>query len=93
LMHDFSCTDPGEMYYHVLADRVRFFKESKEGVEIMCRAMEDMRNQTLKEGMKEERKSVARRMLAAGQYDLEEIVHISGLSLEEVEQLNADRSA
>ena len=93
LMHDFSCTDPGEMYYRVLADRVRFFKESKEGVEIMCRAMEDMRNQTLKEGMKEERKSVARRMLAAGQYTLEEIVHISGLSLEEVEQLNADRSA
>ena len=59
----------------------------------MCRAMEDMRNQTLKEGMKEGMKEVALRMLAAGQYTLEEIVHISGLSLEEVEQLNADRSA
>ena len=87
LMHDFSCTDASDMYYGILADRVRFFKESKEGIEIMCRAMEDMRNQTLKEGMKE----VALRMLAAGKYALEEIVNISGLSLEEVKQLKADR--
>ncbi len=89
LMHDFSCIDAADMYYGTLADRVRFFKESKEGIEIMCRAMEDMRNQTLKEGMKE----VALRMLAAGKYALEEIVNISGLSLEEVKQLKADRSA
>ncbi len=89
LMHDFSCTDAADMYYGTLADRVRFFKESKEGIEIMCRAMEDMRNQTLKEGMKE----VALRMLAAGKYALEEIVNISGLSLEEVKQLKADRNA
>ncbi len=89
LMHDFSCTDAADMYYGTLADRVRFFKESKEGIEIMCRAMEDMRNQTLKDGMKE----VALRMLAAGKYALEEIVNISGLSLEEVKQLKADRSA
>ena len=88
-MHDFSCIDAADMYYGTLADRVRFFKESKEGIEIMCRAMEDMRNQTLKEGMKE----VALRMLAAGKYALEEIVNISGLSLEEVKQLKADRSA
>ncbi len=87
LMHDFSCTDAADMYYGILADRVRFFKESKEGIELMCRAMEDMRNQTLKEGMKE----VALRMLAAGKYALEEIVNISGLSLEEVKQLKADR--
>ncbi len=77
------------MYYGTLADRVRFFKESKEGIEIMCRAMEDMRNQTLKEGMK----GVALRMLAAGKYAFEEIVHMSGLSLEEVKQLKSDRSA
>ena len=87
LMHDFSCTDAADMYYGTPADRVRFFKESKEGIEIMCRAMEDMRNQTLKEGMKE----VALRMLVAGKYALEEIVNISGLSLEEVKQLKVDR--
>lgn len=89
LMHDFSCTDPADMHYGVLADRVRFFKESKEGVAIMCRAMEDMRNQTLHEGMME----VAHRMLAAGRYALEEISEISGLSLDEVKNLQAGKSA
>ena len=89
LMHDFSCTAPDDMYYGELAERVRFFKESEEGVAIMCRAMEDMRNQTLKEGMKE----VAHRMLTAGRYALEEISEISGLSLDEVKKLQAGQSA
>lgn len=89
LMHDFSCTDPADMHYGILADRVRFFKESKEGVAIMCKAMEDMRNQTLREGMME----VAHRMLAAGKYALEEIAEISGLSLDEVKKLQTGQSA
>ncbi|MXP75033.1 Rpn family recombination-promoting nuclease/putative transposase [Lachnospiraceae bacterium WCA-9-b2] len=89
LMHDFSCTNPSDMYYGVLADRVKFFKESKEGIAVMCKAMEDMRNQTLKEGMME----VALRMLRAGKYALDEIASISGLSLDEVKKLNADKTA
>ncbi|MBO5093904.1 MAG: Rpn family recombination-promoting nuclease/putative transposase [Lachnospiraceae bacterium] len=89
LMHDFSCTNPSDMYYGVLADRVKFFKESKEGIAVMCKVMEDMRNQTLKEGMME----VALRMLKAGKYALDEIASISGLSLDEVKKLNADKTA
>ena len=38
-------------------------------------------------------KEVALHMLEAGKYALEEIVNISGLSLEEVKQLKADRNA
>lgn len=91
LMHDFSCTNPADMHYGVLADRVKFFKESKEGIAIMCRAMEEMRNQALKEGVKEGVKEVALRMLEAGKYDLEEISVIAGLSLEEVEELKRSR--
>lgn len=88
LMHDFFCTNPSDMNYGVLADRVRFFKESKEGIAVMCKAMEDMRNQTLKEGMME----VALRMLKAGKYALEEIAAISGLSLDEVKKLSANKT-
>ena len=80
LMHDFSCTDPSDMYYDILAERARFFKESKEGIAVMCKTMEDMRNQTLKEGMTE----VALRMLADGALSLEKIAEYSGLSIEEV---------
>mgnify|MGYP003300706301 FL=1 len=80
LMHDFSCTQPSDMHYKILAERARYFKESKEGIAIMCKAMEDMRNQTLKEGMIE----VAKRMLADGALSFEKIAEYSGLSIDEV---------
>ena len=89
LMHDFSCTNAADMYYGTLADRVRFFKESKEGIEIMCRAMEDMRNQTLKEGAI----NSAKRMLADGILTLEKIAEYAGLPLDEVKKLKAERTA
>lgn len=93
LMHDFSCTDPANMHYEMLAERVRFFKESKEGIAIMCKVMEDMRNESLREGMREgmreEKKLTVLRMLEMGKYALEEVAKISGLSLEEVEKLQA----
>lgn len=89
LMHDFSCTVPDDMYYDELAERVRFFKESKEGVAIMCRAMEDMRSQTLREGMIE----VAKKLLTDGTLTLEKIAECVGLSLDEVKKIQAGQSA
>ena len=47
----------------------------------MCKVMEDVRKESLIE--------VARRMLEAGKYALEEIAIISGLSLDEVKNLQA----
>ena len=88
LMHDFSCTDAADMYYGTLADRVRFFKKSKEGIEIMCRAMEDMRNQTLREGMI----NVAKKMLEDGTITLEKIAEFVGLSVDEVRKLKTDQN-
>jgi flagellar biosynthesis/type III secretory pathway protein FliH len=41
------------MHYGVLADRVRFFKESKEGVQTMCKVLEEMRKVERDEGFKE----------------------------------------
>lgn len=54
-MHDFACTDPADMYYDVLAERVRYFKEDESGVAIMSRAMEKMWNEALEEGIMEGR--------------------------------------
>ena len=100
LMHDFSCTNPENMYYDELAERVRFFKESKEGVAIMCKAMEDMRNESIKagikegrkEGRKEEKKQTVLRMLELGKYALEEVATISGLPLDEVKKLQTKQN-
>ena len=93
LMHDFSCTDPADMHYSLLADRVRFFKESKEGVAIMCKAMEDMRNASLQEGLEQGVKIVALRMLETGKYPLEEIADMTNLSLDEVKKLQTEQGA
>lgn len=91
LMHDFACPEPEKMYYDELSQRVRFFKESKEGVTTMCKAMEDMREKTARETARETEKKIkadtAKRMLLLGRYALEEIADISGLPLEEVLQL------
>lgn len=76
LMHDFSCTNASDMYYKTLAERVRFYKEDKEGVEIMCKAMEDMRNETYREATRDNMVKVAARMLEENKYTIEEIVKI-----------------
>lgn len=49
LMHDFNCTDADDMNYKLLADKTRYLKENPKGVELMCRSMEQMRNETARE--------------------------------------------
>ena len=70
LMHDFACTEAKDMYYHVLADRFRYFKEDEKGVAVMCKTMEDMRNEARvegkAEGSKENAISVAREIIVSG---------------------------
>lgn len=53
LMYDFSCTNPDDMNYALLADRVRYFKEDKEGVQTMCKIIEDYAQEVAKEVAKE----------------------------------------
>lgn len=97
LMKDFFCTNPSDMYYSVLAERTRYFKEDKEGVAVMCKVMEDMRNESLEEGReigkREEMEKIALRMMQSGKYALEEIAEITGLSVEELKTLDTKREA
>lgn len=51
LMHDFSCTDPDDMFSPVLAERVRYFKQEEGGIASMCRMMEDMRKEVADKAM------------------------------------------
>jgi hypothetical protein len=83
LMHDFSCTDPSDMNYKILADRVRYFKSDEEGVLIMCRMLEEMRNETALETTKE----FALRLIIRGKDTLEEIAEITKLPLSEINRL------
>ena len=92
LMHDFNCTKADDMNFELMAERTRYLKEDPKGVNEMCKIMEDMRNESLKEGIQEEKKMTVLRMLEAGKYVMEEIVNISGLSLDEVKKLKAERT-
>ena len=45
LMHDFFCVEPDDMYYSVLADRVRYFKEDERGANEMSSLYERLLSQ------------------------------------------------
>lgn len=57
LMHDFRCTRAEDMHYEVLANRVRYFKETEEGASAMCEAMELLTDEAEKRGMEQGKES------------------------------------
>lgn len=83
---DFTCTSAKDMYYEVLADRVHYFKEDEKGVEIMCKAMEDMRNEAAREAEKMKAIRMTRLMIEDGKLSYEDIAMYIELTLEEVEK-------
>ena len=88
LMQDFTCTNPDDMNYPVLAQRVRYFKEDTKGVAAMCRAFEEVRE----EGKREQAVEFARSMLADGMpYEI--VAKYTKLSIEEVKALDTKQSA
>lgn len=88
LMQDFTCTNPDDMNYPVLAQRVRYFKEDTKGVAAMCRAFEEVRE----EGKREQAVEFARSMLADGMpYEI--VAKYTKLSVEEVKAFDTKRSA
>lgn len=82
LMYDFSCRDPKDMNYKLLADRTRYFKENEKGVATMCKIVEDL--------ISEEKKEIALKMLRDGKLEKEEIANYFGLTLDEVEVLEKE---
>lgn len=83
LMRDFSCSDPEDMHYAVLAERARYFKENEKGVAVMCKMMEDMRN----EAAQAERIQLAKNLIDSQKLSFDEIARYTTLTLEEVEEL------
>lgn len=89
LMHDFSCWDPDEMNYELLREIARYYKENPEGVEIMCRAFEETRNEaSLRRAI-----SIAKNLIEMGQMPLEMIAKATELPLEKVQELAGVKTA
>ncbi len=77
------------MHNKLLADKVRYFKETEGGREQMCKVMEDMRNEAAWKKSVE----IAFAMIEDSKLSLELIAKYSGLTLEEVEELARKKSA
>lgn len=89
LMHDFRCVSSVDMFYPLLAEQVRHFKETEGGRKIMSKNVEDWAMGKVLEKQKES----ARRMIARGKLTLEEIAEDTELPLEVVEELANLQSA
>ena len=96
LMQDLNCKDPAKMHYKELADRVNYFKISKEGEIYMTDIIEAYaKNYAEKVAEKTAHKSnveFAKNLLAEGMSE-EFIVRTTKLSEEEVRALAAKQSA
>lgn len=83
LMHDFSCTNPDDMNYDILAKKARYFKQDEKGVATMSKILEDMRNKTTKD--------IVRRLLKLGKIKVEEISEcFPELSADDIKELEIE---
>ena len=83
LMHDFRCSQSKDMLTKPLADKTRKLKETPEGVDTMCKAIEENNKRIIKD------KSIktAISLLRLGKLSYDEIADVSELTVEEVDEL------
>ena len=93
LVHDLLCRDEAKMYFDLLRKRVSEFKNSEEGRQIMCKAVEEYAERRAAESKAEDKRetmlATAKRMLKSGMLALKDIARYSGLTLAQVKKLQA----
>ncbi len=100
LMHDFFCTSASDMHYKLLKERVKYFKETEEGVQTMCKIMEELKESGRKEGFAAGRDegrtegrteatlNIAKNLKKLGNMTDETIALATQLTLEQVKAIN-----
>ena len=92
-MHEFHCKSASEMYSEVLSGRVRTLKETEEGIEEMCRELEELYQMGMMDGRAEGR-SEGERMakkevvfsLAEIELPVEKIAELVKVSVQQVQE-------
>ncbi len=80
LMHDLYCIDPDKMYYKILADEVRYYKEDTKGVSEMCKILEEVHEEGLEQGRMEGRMEGEMKQKKATAFYLQKM----GMSIESI---------
>ena len=83
LMHDFSCYDPDEMQFWLLAEKTRYFKKDEKGVKRMCKIIEDF----AEEEKAEQAEEFAIALLKDGTLSISKIAEVFKLSENKVKEL------
>lgn len=93
LMHDFYCKEPNKIKNRIIKKRVKFFKEDEEGVDIMCKAFEEVRYEGELIGQRRQSVETAKRMLNAGKFSISEIAEYAGLDKAYVKVLKEEEDS
>ena len=90
LMHDFGCTNPDDMYYQILADRVKYFKYTEAGVRTMSGVMEELCEEIARRTEQRTEQKTAQRIAEAliniGEMSLESIAAVVQLPLADIQE-------
>lgn len=97
LMHDFRCRHAAEMKYNILSEKVRSLKETDEGVDSMCKAVEEYGRELKEEGIALGRaegewgktQKIAFKMIRRGDRD-SEIIEFLEITPEELAKLKSE---
>ena len=89
LVHDLNCSNPDETYFKQIADVVRYFKETEEGREDMCKLLDDLINEAVAETTENNRTEFALNLLRRGTDTIDEIAELTALPLTKVQELAA----
>ena len=88
LMHDLYCDNPDDMYFSILADKMRYFKTNDRGINRVMRYYDKWDLETIEE----EKIEIAMNLIAMGKISTEDIAKATGLSIEKVTELARDKA-
>lgn len=84
-MHDFSRWNPTEMNFKLMKETTSYYKEDPKGVEVMCRAFEEVRN----EANAEERIANIRNLMESLKITAQHTMDLLRISSSEQKELSA----
>ncbi|MCR5048054.1 MAG: hypothetical protein K6A37_03740 [Saccharofermentans sp.] len=91
LMHDFTCSNPDEMYYQEIAKKVRYLKRDNGGIKEMTEYYDKWEREIAEEAAEEaitnKSLEIAMNLIAKGKLSYEDIADATGLSIEKVTEL------
>ena len=81
LMHDFLCSDPDDMLTPLLAEKARYLKTDPKGVDLMCKAMDELREQSIQRGIDQNRVESIKNIMEGLKYTAQQAMDLLKISV------------